>query len=46
LQKKGADMYGKKIKLFKLMGFEVGIDPSWIIFAILVAWSLKRVYNK
>ena len=34
-------MNGKKIKLFKLMGFEVGLDPSWIVLAILVAWSLS-----
>jgi len=34
-------MFGKKFKLFKLLGFEVGIDLSWIILAILVAWSLS-----
>ena len=34
-------MFGKKIKLFKVFGFEVGIDWSWIILAILVAWSLS-----
>ena len=34
-------MFGKRIKLFKLMGFEVGIDFSWIIIAILIAWSLS-----
>ncbi|HPA15748.1 MAG TPA: site-2 protease family protein [Desulfobacterales bacterium] len=34
-------MFGKRIKLFKLLGFEVGIDLSWIIIAILVAWSLS-----
>ena len=34
-------MFGKKIKLFKLFGFEVGIDPSWVIIAILIAWSLS-----
>jgi Zn-dependent protease/predicted transcriptional regulator len=27
--------------LFKLLGFEVGIDISWIIIAILIAWSLS-----
>jgi Zn-dependent protease/CBS domain-containing protein len=35
-------MYGKKIKLFKLLGFEVNIDWSWIIIAILVIWSLSE----
>jgi Zn-dependent protease/CBS domain-containing protein len=34
-------MFGKRIKLFKLFGFEVGIDLSWIIIVILVAWSLS-----
>jgi Zn-dependent protease/predicted transcriptional regulator len=34
-------MFGKKIKLFKIFGFEVGIDWSWIILAILIAWSLS-----
>jgi Zn-dependent protease/predicted transcriptional regulator len=34
-------MFGKRIKLFTLLGFEVRIDWSWIIIAILVAWSLS-----
>jgi Zn-dependent protease len=34
-------MFGKRIKLFKLFGFEVGIDMSWIFLAILIAWSLS-----
>jgi Zn-dependent protease/predicted transcriptional regulator len=34
-------MFGKSVKLFKLQGFEVKIDFSWIIIAILVAWSLS-----
>lgn len=34
-------MFGKNIKLFKLFGFEVKIDFSWIVIAILVAWSLS-----
>ena len=34
-------MFGKRIKLFKLIGFEVSIDLSWIIIAILIAWSLS-----
>ena len=35
-------MFGNRIKLFKLLGFEVRIDWSWIIIAILIAWSLSR----
>ena len=34
-------MFGKSIKLFKLMGFEVKVDLSWIIIAFLIAWSLS-----
>jgi Zn-dependent protease len=34
-------MFNRKFKLFKLLGFEVGLDPSWIIIAILVSWSLS-----
>jgi Zn-dependent protease/CBS domain-containing protein len=34
-------MFGKRFNLFKLLGFQVRIDLSWIIIAILVAWSLS-----
>jgi Zn-dependent protease/CBS domain-containing protein len=34
-------MFGKRINLFKLLGFEVRIDLSWIVIAILIAWSLS-----
>jgi Zn-dependent protease len=34
-------MFGKHIDLFKLFGFEVRIDLSWVILAILIAWSLS-----
>jgi Zn-dependent protease/CBS domain-containing protein len=34
-------MFGRKRKLFNLMGFEVSLDPSWVLLAILVAWSLS-----
>lgn len=37
-------MFGRKFTLFRLFGFEVGIDPTWIILAILVAWSLSTGY--
>jgi Zn-dependent protease/CBS domain-containing protein len=33
-------MFGKRYKLFNLLGFEVRIDLSWIIIAGLVTWSL------
>ena len=34
-------MFGKRINLFKLLGFEVRIDLSWIIIAVLIIWSLS-----
>jgi Zn-dependent protease len=34
-------MFGKRLRLFKIFGFEVGIDWSWIILAVLIAWSLS-----
>ncbi len=33
-------MFGKGFKLFTLFGFEVKIDLSWLILAILITWSL------
>ncbi len=33
-------MFGKRITLFRLLGFEVHIDPSWLVLAVLVTWSL------
>jgi len=37
-------MFGKSIKLFKLFGFEVKIDLSWIFIAVLITWSLAKGY--
>ena len=34
-------MFGKRISLFKLFGFEVSIDLSWVVLAFLIAWSLS-----
>jgi Zn-dependent protease/predicted transcriptional regulator len=35
-------MFGKRISLFKLLGFEVRIDLSWVIIAVLIVWSLSK----
>lgn len=35
-------MFGKRITLFRLLGFEVKIDASWLIIAVLITWSLAR----
>lgn len=34
-------MFGKRITLFRLLGFEVKVDLSWLIIAALIAWSLS-----
>ena len=33
-------MFGKKIHLFTIFGFDVGIDITWLFLAVLVTWSL------
>ncbi len=35
-------MFGRRVRLFKLLGFEVRLDLSWIIIAVLVTWSLAK----
>lgn len=33
-------MFGRNIKLFKILGFEVRVNVSWVFLALLIAWSL------
>lgn len=33
-------MFGKKIPLFRLFGFKVSLDLTWVFLAVLVTWSL------
>ena len=33
-------MFGRSVTLFRLLGFEVKVDASWLIIASLVIWSL------
>lgn len=33
-------MFGRSIKIFRLFGFDVRIDASWLIIAALLTWSL------
>ena len=37
-------MLGRRLSLFKLAGFQVRIDASWSVFALLITWSLARGY--
>jgi Zn-dependent protease/CBS domain-containing protein len=32
-------MFGKRIELFRLFGFAVRVDPSWLVLAVLITWS-------
>lgn len=33
-------MFGRSVQLFRIFGFSVGVDLSWIIIAVLVTWTL------
>lgn len=35
-------MFEKRITIFRLLGFEVRVDPSWLILAILITWTLAE----
>jgi Zn-dependent protease/predicted transcriptional regulator len=35
-------MFGRRITLFRLLGFEVKLDLSWFLLAALITWSLAR----
>jgi Zn-dependent protease/predicted transcriptional regulator len=35
-------MFGRRIRLFKLLGFAVHVDPSWLVLALLITWSLSQ----
>jgi Zn-dependent protease/predicted transcriptional regulator len=37
-------MFGKRITLFRLFGFEVRVDASWLFLALLITWSLAVGY--
>src|SRR4030067_3422695 len=37
-------MFGKRVTLFKLLGFQVRIDLSWLILVVLLTWSLAHGY--
>jgi len=37
-------MFGRSFRLFNLFDFEVKIDLSWMVIAVLVTWSLVPVF--
>jgi Zn-dependent protease/predicted transcriptional regulator len=40
MQQRRDKMFGRRIELFKLLGFSVKVDLSWVFIAVLVTWSL------
>jgi Zn-dependent protease len=34
-------MFGRPIPLLRLVGFQVGLDWSWLILAVLITWTLS-----
>lgn len=37
-------MFSSAVKLFPIFGFDIKVDPSWLIIASLVTWSLSQQY--
>jgi Zn-dependent protease/CBS domain-containing protein len=37
-------MFSNSVKLFDILGFQIRVDPSWLIIAALVVWSLSTGY--
>ncbi|MCR9139681.1 MAG: site-2 protease family protein [Alphaproteobacteria bacterium] len=37
-------MFRNAINLFEIFGFKVRIDPSWLLIAALIVWSLSSAY--
>ncbi len=37
-------MFTNAVKLLSLNGFDIKVDPSWLIIAALVTWSLSQQY--
>ncbi len=35
-------MFERRVTLFKLLDFQVRLDPSWIILAVLITWTLAN----
>lgn len=37
-------MFSNAVKLFDIFGFQIRVDPSWLIIAALIVWSLAAGY--
>ena len=43
-RKMGLSMFANSVKLFSLSGFDIKLDPSWVLIAALITWSLSQHY--
>ena len=37
-------MFGKSVTLFRLLGFDIKVDLSWVLIALLITWSLATSF--
>ncbi|SEW26587.1 Zn-dependent protease (includes SpoIVFB) [Cognatiyoonia koreensis] len=37
-------MFSKSVTLFSMQGIDIKIDPSWLLIAALITWSLSQQY--
>jgi Zn-dependent protease len=37
-------MFSRAHRIFEVFGFEIKLDPSWLILAVLIVWSLSGSY--
>lgn len=37
-------MFSRSFRLFEIFGFQIKVDPSWLLIAALIVWSLSTGY--
>src|SRR5690349_24236110 len=40
------EMFGKRWRLFRLLGIPISVDASWLVILALVAWSLAEQFHQ
>ncbi|MFQ5599584.1 MAG: site-2 protease family protein [Candidatus Krumholzibacteriia bacterium] len=38
-------MFGKRVTLFRILGFDIRVDASWLLIAFLVTWLLSTSFR-
>lgn len=41
-KRRSGGMFGQRYRLFSVFGFNVHLDPSWLVLGVLLTWSLAR----